>query len=133
MNNQEGIMKKNIVWLVVLAVVVIFGLLLSNGWDKIVNETVDNMSTITGNFSCLPKKDGTPTDEENCAIGIRSSDGSYYALDISRIQDANTDLRADETIAATGFVLPAEAVVGTEWEQFAVSGLIKVNTLLRTR
>lgn len=134
MNDYEnaGFLKRNIIWLLVLAAAVIFGLLLFNGWDKVVNDSVDNMSTVTGNFSCLPLKDGTiPT--EDCTLGVRSRDGSYYALDISRIQDANTDLKAEDTIAVTGFLLPATAVSETQWEIYNVAGVIKVNTLLRTR
>lgn len=134
MNDYEnqGFVKRNIVWLVVLVAVVIFGFLLFKGWDKVVNETVDRSSTITGNFSCLPLKDGTvPT--ENCTLGVKSRDGSYYALDISHIQDANTDLKADDTIAVTGFLQPESAVAGSEWSMYSVKGIIKVNTLLRTR
>lgn len=128
----QGFGRRNAVWFVVLVAVVIFGFLLFEGWDKVVNEKVDSMSTVTGNFSCLPLKDGTEP-AENCALGLKSRDGSYYALDISHIQDANTDLKAEDTIAVTGFVLPESQVTGTEWDKYSVQGLIKVNTLLRTR
>lgn len=119
-------------WLVVLVALVVFGFLLFKGWDRVVNEEIDNMTTVTGSFSCLPMKDGT-VDEENCLLGVRSRDGLYYALDISRIQDANTDLKADDTIAVTGFLQPIDTVASTEWNSFQVAGIIKVNTLLRTR
>lgn len=125
-------MRENAVWLVVLTAVVVFGLLLFNGWDKIVNEKVDSMSTVKGNFSCLPlKDDSAPTG--TCMLGVRTSDGASYALDISRIQDANTDLKVEDTIAVTGFVLSEAEVSGTRWEGYDVQGIIKVNTLLRTR
>jgi predicted negative regulator of RcsB-dependent stress response len=129
---NQGFMRRNAVWLVVLVAIVIFGLLLFKGWDKVVNDQVDRTSTVTGNFSCLPLKTGAEPIED-CELGVKSNDGTYYALDISRIQDANTDLKAEDTIAVTGFVLPASAVVGSQWERYAVSGIIKVNTLLRTR
>lgn len=131
-NEHAGFMKRNMIWLLVLAAVVIFGLLLFNGWDKVVNDSVDKMSTVTGSFSCLPLKQGVaPTPD--CTLGVKSRDGSFYALDISRIQDANTDLKADDTIAVTGFLLPASVANDTEWKNFTVAGVIKVNTLLRTR
>lgn len=134
MNDFEnrGFMQRNVVWIVVLAAVVIFGFLLFKGWDKIVNEEIDSMVTITGNFSCLPLKEGITT-EEDCTLGVRSRDGSHYALDISRIQDANTDLKAEDTIAVTGTLRPAEDMTMPEWNQFDISGIIRVNTLLRTR
>ena len=134
MNDFEnrGFLKRNVVWLIVLLAAIIFGFLLFNGWDKIVNEKVDNMTTITGNFSCLPLKVGAQP-EEDCTLGVKSRDGSFYALDISRIQDANTDLKAEDTIAVTGILLPESEVAGSEWEDFNVMGIVRVNTLLRTR
>lgn len=125
-------MQKNIVWIVVLAAVIIFGFLLSRGWDKVVNEQVDSMVTITGNFSCLPLKSGEVSETE-CNLGIRSRDGSFYALDISRIQDANTDLKAEDTIAVTGTLRTADNVEGNAWDNYEIVGVIKVNTMLRTR
>ncbi len=134
MNDDEnqGFLKKNMVWLVVLGAAVIFGVLLFNGWDKVVNDSVDRMTTITGNFSCLPLKEGIEP-EAVCTLGVQSKDDAFYALDISRIQDANTDLKADDTIAVTGFLLPASEIDDTKWKNFVVKGVIKVNTLLRTR
>ena len=134
MNDYEnaGFMKRNIIWLLVLGAVVVLGLLLFKGWDKVVNDTVDKMSTITGSFSCLPLKEGV-SPVKDCTLGVRSRDGSFYALDISHIQDANTDLKAEDTIAVTGFLLPASVTEETAWKNFMVAGVIKVNTLLRTR
>jgi hypothetical protein len=129
---NQGFFRRNAVWLVVLLAVLIFGLLLFKGWDRVVNEEIDSMSTVIGNFSCLPLKDGT-TPVEDCTLGVRSHDGSFYALDISHIQDANTDLKAEDKIAVTGFLLPETTVAGTEWSAYNVKGIIKVNTLLRTR
>src|SRR3989344_8743042 len=134
MNDFENrnFFQRNAVWLVVLGAMVIFGFLLFKGWDKIVNEQVDSMSTVTGNFSCLPLKTGV-VDETDCTLGVKSRDGVFYALDISRIQDANTDLKADDTIAVTGFLRPIADVSSNEWDAYSVAGVIKVNTLLRTR
>jgi hypothetical protein len=128
---NQSFARKNAVWLIVLAAVIVFGLLLSKGWDQVVNNEIDSTSTITGNFSCLPYKEGVAGTD--CSLGVRAQDGSYYALDISRIQDANTDLKVEDTVAVTGFVLPQSAVAGSIWEDFDVAGIIKVNTLLRTR
>jgi hypothetical protein len=134
MNDYEnrGFFSRNGVWLVVLLAVAIFGTLLFNGWDKIVNEKVDSMSTITGNFSCLPLKVGTEP-KETCTLGVKSGAGSFFALDISHIQDANTDLKAEDMIAVTGFLLPESDVAGSKWDIYNVKGIVKVNTLLRTR
>lgn len=129
---NEGFIRRNAIWLVVLAALVIFGFLLFKGWDQIINGEIDGMVTITGNFSCLPLSGGEQNEEE-CILGVRSRDGSHYALDISRIQDANTDLKAEDTIAVTGILTPVGEVGSLEWSEFDISGVVLVNTLLRTR
>src|SRR3989344_8589280 len=123
MNEFENgsFVKRSGVWLVVLAALVIFGLLLFKGWDKVVNQEIDGkMETITGSFSCLPLKVPVEVEEEleDCVLGVKSRDGLYYALDISRIQDANTDLKVEDTVAVTGFIRPESEILNSEWEAF---------------
>ena len=130
--DNDGFFKKNAIWLVVLAAFFIFGFLLFKGWDKIVNDEIDGMVTITGNFSCLPLRKGIVT-SETCVLGIRSRDGLHYALDISRIQDANSDLKAEDTIAVTGTLKLENEVPTPAWANYDVIGVVLVNTLLRTR
>lgn len=131
---NQGFFRKNAIWLVVLGALVIFGFLLFKDWDKVVNDGIDRMTTITGNFNCLPLKSGvTLTKENECTLGVRSRDGFQYALDISRIQDANTDLKVEDTIAVTGVLKLIEDKPAPEWADYDVTGVILVNTLLRTR
>ena len=134
MNNfeEEGLLRKNAIWIVVLAAIAIFGFLLFKGWDKIVNDEIDGMVTITGNFSCLPLKSKSE-ESSTCTLGVRSRDGQHYALDISRIQDANSDLKAEDTIAVTGTMKPKSEINFSNWSKYNISGVILVNTLLRTR
>lgn len=129
---NDNFIRKNAIWLVVLVALAVFGFLLFKGWDKIVDDGIDGMMTITGNFSCLPAKAGA-TASKTCALGVRSRDGLYYALDISHIQDANSDLKAEDTIAVTGTLKPSSEVSMSEWLNYNVAGVVLVNTLLRTR
>jgi len=129
---NDSFLRRNAIWLVVLAALIIFGFLLFKGWDQVVNDEIDDIVTVTGSFSCLPiKPDVAP--EESCTLGVRSRDGLYYALDISRIQDANSDLKAEDLIAVTGTIKSEKETEKPEWVSFDITGIILVNTLLRTR
>ncbi|MEK7186886.1 MAG: hypothetical protein AAB690_01010 [Patescibacteria group bacterium] len=130
---NKNFLQKNVVTLVVVIVLVAFGYLLYNGWDKIVNDGIDDMTTITGRFSCLPFKDSSLPAEKDCELGIKSRDDAFYALDISRVQDANSDLKVEDTIAVTGFVLPESEISISKWASYNIKGIIQVNMLLRTR
>jgi hypothetical protein len=129
---NDSFIRRNAIWLVVLAALGVFGFLLFKGWDQIVNEEIDSMVTITGNFSCLPLKSGEVSDDD-CTLGVRSRDGLYFALDVSRIQDANSDLKAEDTIAVTGTLKSPSDIPNSEWADYDIENIIKVNTLLRTR
>lgn len=125
-------MQRNLVAIVVIAVLVIFGYLFFKGFGQAVNDEIGGMTTITGHFSCLPLKEPAQ-DVNDCSLGIRSRDGSYYALNVSRVQDANIDLKAEDTIAVTGVIEPLESIDEPRWSEYDIAGVIKVNTLLRTR
>lgn len=129
---NESFFRKKAIWLVVLAALVVFGFLLFKDWDKIVNDEIDGMVTITGSFSCLPLKVGVE-EGEACTLGVRSRDGLHYALDISRIQDANTDLKVKDTIAVTGTLKLEADKLSPEWADYDITDVVLVNTLLRTR
>ena len=128
----KNFLQKNIVIIVVIAVLVVLGYFFFNGWDKAVNTEIDGMTTITGHFSCLPLKD-IEAEITDCSLGIRAKNGSYYALNVSRVQDANIDLKAEDTIAVTGTIEPDETRLEDRWAPYDIAGVIKVNTLLRTR
>jgi hypothetical protein len=135
MDNFEnrGFFRRNAVWVVVIAVLAIFGFLLYKGWGSALDNGIDETVTITGHFSCLPLREGIVHDENACFLGIRSRDGAHYALDITRIQDANTDLVVEDTIAVTGFLKPESIIASSAWADFDIKAIIQVNTLLRTR
>lgn len=135
---MEGFRKKRFLsykglWLLIILIIIIIGALVFDNWGKLLNDEVDGMTTITGFFSCIPLRDIDAVEEGACNLGVRSRNGAYYGFDVSRVQDANTDLKVDDTIAVTGTLMPESEVLTSEWIKYNIKGVIKVNTLLRTR
>jgi hypothetical protein len=130
--SPSGVRQRRAIIISSIAAVLIFGFLVYKGWGRAVNNEIDRTVIITGSFTCLPLKSGEAP-PAGCVLGVKSGDGKYYALDISRIQDANTDLKADDTIAVTGRLRPEGAVANSDWAEFDIENIILVNTLLRTR
>lgn len=122
-----------IMLIILVAAVIVVAVFLFKDWDNVVNNQIDGgIVTVRGSFTCLPLKDPAIGDPNKCALGLKSGN-DYYALDTSRVQDANTDLKADDYIAATGTMRPKSDVPVTDWALYDVEGIIIVNTLLRTR
>lgn len=131
LSKKEHIHVRVILGLILAAIAVVV-FLLFQGWGRVVNRGMDGgVVTITGNFACIPPK-GDTSAVGVCELGLRSRDGKHYALDTSNVLDANTDLKAEDTIAVTGTVSAANAS-STAWALYDISGIIRVNTLLRTR
>jgi hypothetical protein len=130
--SRSGVNRRRAIILSVVVAILIVGFLMYKGLDRVVNNEIDQAVIITGSFTCLPTLPEKEP-ERGCVLGVKSRDGLYYALDISRIQDANTDLKADDTIAVTGFLRPESEIKGSDWESYDIKSIIQVNTLLRTR
>ena len=123
--------RTKVIWLGIVAIFVVVGAISYQSWNRKVNQGIDGMVTIRGTFTCLPLKDKKATPEKKCELGLKSGE-QFYALDITYIQDANTDLKAEDLIAVTGRLRPESEVPVTNWAKYDVDGVILVNTLLRT-
>lgn len=130
--STSGVNRRRAIILSIVAAVLIIGFFIYKGLDDVVNNEIDTTVVVTGSFTCLPTRPGE-REERGCVLGVQSRDGSYYALDISRIQDANSDLKAEDTIAVTGNLRPESEIKGSDWSSYDIKGIILVNTLLRTR
>ena len=126
-------------WVVAVVLVLLVILLMTGGSGLSLNDRVGGeLETVVGSFTCLPYK-GVDTENADCVLGVKGDNGFFYGLDSRFIQDVNSDLKAQDTVAVTGFIIDAMKLEGadvattTDWGKYDVTGVIKVNTLLRTR
>jgi len=87
--------------------------------------------TVSGSFACLPFQDNVEQNGE-CTLGVKEN-GNYYAIDISTISLAVTDLKADDKIVVSGNFVPLEQITTEEWKKYKIAGLINVESLTRGR
>jgi hypothetical protein len=125
--------QKKVIYGVIAAGVLIVLILVANGWDKFLNNEIDGQVILKGEFACLPFKEEQKLPEE-CVLGFKSNRGDFYALDISKIQAADTNISENEAIAVTGALLGKNATSTQKLiDDFKIRGVIQVNTLLRTK
>jgi hypothetical protein len=82
--------------------------------------------TLTGTYTCLPKKNtGGPVTLE-CAFGLKTDEG-YYSLDMSSILTDNYPmLYGNETITVEGMLVPKAMLSSDRWKTYDVIGVIAV-------
>src|SRR5687768_17200576 len=63
--------------------------------------------TLTGTLVCLPHVEGYPPTKE-CAIGLRTDDGTYYAFDTMLMSSTAEPYKAGDRVTGNGVMTPIE-------------------------
>lgn len=82
-------------------------------------------ATLTGEYVCLPHTDTGPQTDE-CAFGIKTDAGDYYALDFNLSSQAQQELTTGDRFSASGVITPIELLSTDHWRQYPVIGIFSV-------
>ncbi len=92
------------------------------------NDVVSYERTITGTYtSCLPRHDNFSTEE--CRIGMKADDGSYYALDFQFMTQSAPKLTSGDTFTATGLFTPMEMISSDLTRGLIGKGILSVQKI----
>lgn len=85
---------------------------------------------LDGEYTCLPVKNPDEPHTLECALGIKTDGGDYYALDTSslRFGNAGAETPTGSKIQVTGLVVPIEAISSDQWQKYNIRGIMRVNT-----
>lgn len=84
--------------------------------------------TMLGTFVCLPHRDTSGPQTQECAFGLKADNGNYYALDWSATPTSSSDLPMDRRFSVSGTLVPIEAISSDQWQKYNVKGIIKVTS-----
>ncbi|PIQ91606.1 MAG: hypothetical protein COV70_02795 [Parcubacteria group bacterium CG11_big_fil_rev_8_21_14_0_20_39_22] len=88
-------------------------------------------ATLTGEYVCLPHKDTTGPQTDECANGIRTDIGEYYAIDLYLMSQEHRPLSVGDKISANGLVTPIEYLSTDQWQQYPIEGIFSVTDSLQ--
>ncbi len=84
-------------------------------------------ASVTGEYVCLPHKDAAGPQTAECAIGIRTQDGSYYALDFNLMSQTKPEFKTGDRFSANGIITPVEALSAEYWtKNYNIKGIFSV-------
>lgn len=135
MNRQ----KKIIIAIIVIAAALLGYFLLQSTQEK---KALENLTAIvnigggevkiTGRFACLPNRaNATSTPVTGCILGFKGNNELYYALDTSSVNAVSQSLGEEDILTISGVLVPTKDVLGPEWQQFDLSGVIKVGEIVK--
>lgn len=85
--------------------------------------------TLSGTYVCLPHLDTRGPQTEECAFGIKTDAGDYYAVNFGQSAEAMERFRHGAHITADGFVVIKEALNTDQWEKYDMKGIFTITTV----
>lgn len=95
------------------------------------NDVVSYRATLEGEVTCLPHVGDGPHTME-CAYGLKTDAGEYYALDLALMSQQATMPETGERISANGTVTPVEMLSSDHWRTYDIEGIFSVTDSLVT-
>lgn len=86
--------------------------------------------TLSGTYECLPHLDTTGPQTMECAFGIRTDDGEYYAVNFGQSAGAMEQFQAGAHVTAEGFVVIKEALSTDHWQKYNMKGIFTVTRVI---
>lgn len=83
-------------------------------------------ATLTGTYLCLPHTDTSGPHTLECALGLQTDEGEYYALDFNASSGLPPSLPTGSRVTASGTVTPIENLSTTHWQKYPVKGIFSV-------
>jgi hypothetical protein len=128
-------MKKFFITLFVFAVVLIAGFYALNAYIYAEKqgepaEITSYRGTLTGEVVCLPHADTSGPTTLECATGLRTETGEYYALDLAVMSQQADPLETGEKIRANGLITPVEMLSTDFWRRYDIEGIFSVTDSL---
>jgi hypothetical protein len=88
--------------------------------------------TLTGQHVCLPRIETAGPQTMECALGLLTDGGEYYALDFNLLSQSKPQLSVGDRISAAGIITPVERLSTDHWRQYPIEGIFSVTDSLQT-
>ncbi|MES2930749.1 MAG: hypothetical protein V4665_03115 [Patescibacteria group bacterium] len=88
--------------------------------------------TLSGTYVCLPHLDTKGPQTEECAFGLQTDDGVYYAVNFGASADAMNQFQTRAHITAEGFVVIKEALSSDQWAKYNMKGIFTITKMIES-
>lgn len=83
-------------------------------------------ATLTGEYICLPHADQNGPQTLECAFGIKTTTGEYYALDFNLMSQTPPELNIGDKFTASGTITPIKMLSTDHWRKYPIKGIFSV-------
>ncbi len=86
--------------------------------------------TLSGKYVCLPHLVESDFQTMECAFGLQTNDGDFYAVNFGQSVDAVKQFMAGGKVTAEGFVVIKEALSSNQWASYKMKGIFTITKFL---
>lgn len=97
---------------------------------SVILDPTPQQAVLSGTYVCLPHRDTDGPQTEECAFGLRTDTGEYYAVNFGQSADALQQFMAGAHITAEGFVVIKEALSSAYWESYTMRGIFTITQIM---
>jgi hypothetical protein len=126
-------MQKIAIWLIIGVMVLTGGFYMFNSYiynqkQQSTDDIIPYSATLTGEYTCLPHTNTEGPQTLECAFGLKTEEGLYYALDFNYFPEAvpPENLLTGESYTFTGTVTPAVMLSNDYWQKYPIEGIFSV-------
>lgn len=87
--------------------------------------------TLTGEYVCLPHRDADGPQTAECAMGLKTDVGEYYAIDFGLMSRGMPSLVTGDRISASGVITPVERLSSDYWRKYPIEAIFSVTDSLQ--
>lgn len=125
-------MRKLLLSALAVVLVVVGGFFVLNGYiykqkqAKEVKVISSYKGTLTGEYICLSHKQTEGPQTLECAFGMKTEAGEFYALDFNALSGEKPNLQTGEKFSASGIITPIEMLSSDYWQRYNIKGIFSV-------
>jgi hypothetical protein len=82
--------------------------------------------TLSGEYVCLPHTNQNGPQTLECAFGIKTTTGEYYAVDFTLMSQTTPVLKAGDKFTASGTITPIEMLSTDHWQKYPIKGIFSI-------
>lgn len=94
--------------------------------EEVPEAMISRRVTLTGRQVCLPHRDTMGPQTLECAMGIQTNDGKYYALDFTLMSQIPPTIQNGKTFTASGLLTPVQMLSTDQWQKYNMEGIFSV-------
>ncbi len=124
--------KNKILGIIVLAVLVGAGYyyFFNRASQKVTLDSTPQKATLSGTYVCLPHLDSSGPQTEECAFGLKTDDGVYYAVGFGQSINIMEMFQSGSQIKAEGLIVTKESLSTNQWAKYNMKGIFTIKKMI---